>query len=402
MSDFHQTAIISTLHRLGQPNLERLESELAAYSRDFPIALVLPCLYSELSGLALPKIVDELKAVPYLREIIVALGQAKPEEFAHAREFFSVLPQQVRVIWNDGPRLQDLLQLLVKHDVEIGQPGKGRASWLAYGYILAQGECEAIAQHDCDIVGYSREILARLCYPIVAPALRYEYCKGYYARVTDRLHGRVTRLFTTPLIRSLQKFVGPHPLLVFLDNFRYPLSGEFAMVADLARINRVPGDWGLEIGVLSEIYRNCGLRRICQSELCDSYEHKHQELLSDDPQKGLLKMAVDIAKSLFRYLGIEGVVLDDALFKTLCVVYQRMAQETIKKYEHEAAINSLFFDRHEEKVAVESFTRAIQIAAEEYDVGPVGIPLISNWFEPPAAIPKFFGMLMEAVEEDNR
>lgn len=402
MGDFHQTGVITTLHRLGPHNLERLEQELTAFCRVFPVALVLPSLYSELEGAALPRIVDELKRAHYVREIVVSLDRANEEEFRHAKRFFSSLPQCVTVIWNSGPRIQALLKLLEQHDVETGQPGKGRSCWISYGYILAKGECEAIVQHDCDILTYDRELLARLCYPIVAPSLRYEYCKGYYARVTDRLHGRVTRLFISPLIRSLQKLLGAHPLLVFLDSFRYPLAGEFGMVVDLARINRVPGDWGLEIGALAETYRNCTVRRICQSELCDSYEHKHQELSPDDPQKGLMKMATDIAKSLFRNLAIEGAVLDDAMFKTLAVAYLRAAQDTIKKYEDDAAINGFYFDRHAERLAVEAFTRAIKLSAEEYLADPVGIPLISNWVRPTAAIPDFFDQLLEAVEADTR
>ena len=92
------------------------------------------------------------------------------------------------------------------------------------------------------------------------PDLDYKFCKGYYSRVTDRMHGRVTRLLITPLINALMKILGPLPLLQYLNSFRYPLSGEFSMVADLALINRIPADWGLEVGVLAEVFRNCSLK----------------------------------------------------------------------------------------------------------------------------------------------
>ena len=88
--------------------------------------------------------------------------------------------------------------------LSAGIDGKGRSCWLAYGYLLARGDCDVIVSHDCDILNYSRQFLARLCYPVVNPNLDFEFCKGYYARVTDRLHGRVTRLFMTPLIRALE------------------------------------------------------------------------------------------------------------------------------------------------------------------------------------------------------
>ena len=165
MADFHQTGVITTLPRFGKPQLDRLEAELASYARTFPIALVLPSLYSELQGKALPKIVDQLKSVPYLHEIVVSLDRASEEQFQRAKQFFSVLPQRVTILWNDGPRIQELLHLLTKHEIEIGGPGKGRSCWMAYGYVLGRGECEVIAQHDCDILTYTRELLARLCYP---------------------------------------------------------------------------------------------------------------------------------------------------------------------------------------------------------------------------------------------
>lgn len=401
MADFHQTGVISTLHRLGRVNLNRLETELEAFSHQMPIALVLPSLYSELNGPALRGIVKELQGVRYLNEIIVALGHAKREEFHHARQFFKDFYCDLKILWIDGDRIQKLLSLLIRNDLDIGTEGKGRAAWLAYGYILARRRSKVIVLHDCDILTYSREFLARLCYPVVNPNMGYEFCKGYYPRVTDRLHGRVTRLFFTPLIRTLQAMIGYHPFLVYMDSFRYPLAGEFSMLADLARVNRIPGDWGLEIGVLSEIYRNTSVKRVCQVDLCENYEHKHQTLSADDPQKGLMKMAVDITKSLLRNLATEGLVFDNAFFNTLRTAYLRAAQDAIKKYEDDATINGLIFDRHEERSAVEAFTRAIKIAADEFIQDPLGIPQITNWNRVTSAIPDFFQMLEDAVDVDN-
>ena len=122
------------------------------------------------------------------------------------------------------------------------------------------------------------------------------------------MHGRATRLLITPLLRSLKKILGDIPLLEFLDSFRYPLAGEFSMDVDLARINKIPGDWGLEVGVLAEVYRNCATRRVCQVDIADNYEHKHQALSRDDASKGLLKMCIDVCKSIFRTLGSEGMM----------------------------------------------------------------------------------------------
>ena len=319
MSDFYQTGAVATLHKLGKNNLEELESRLARYAQDRPIALVLPSLYSEINGAALQTIVNELKKVEYIKEIVVTLGPASETEFETARQFFSVLPQKTSVIWNTGKRLKKLYRAIEGEDLPTGFEGKGRSVWMAYGYVLARHEFNAIALHDCDIVTYSRDMLARLCYPVTNPSLDYDFCKGYYARVTDKLHGRVTRLFVTPLIRALENMIGYHPLLVFFDSFRYILAGEFSMDVNLARINKIPGDWGLEVGTLAEVYKNTSINRVCQVDISENYEHKHQDLSPEDASKGLNKMCVDICQ----------VNIPDPCLRRNCL-FRRLLQNTLR------------------------------------------------------------------------
>jgi len=401
MSDFHQSGVITTFHRLGKYNLEAIETTLTEYTEQRPVALVLPSLYSELHGPALKNILQHLREVKYIRQVVIGLDRANRSEFEHARKFFSILPQEVKILWRDGPRLRKLMKLMLKNDLSIGGPGKGSNMWLSSGFVLADATSKIIALHDCDILTYDREMLARLVFPLASPHMDYEFCKGFYARVSDRFYGRVTRLLVTPLIRALQHVLyRESELLGFLDSFRYPLSGEFSMLADLARINRIPADWGLEMGVLCEVFRNCAPRRICQVELCDTYEHKHQALSGDDEGRGLMKMTTDIAKSLFRNMATDGMVLSDALFKTLAVRYLRAAQDAVKQYEDDAAVNGLPFDRHQELLAVKAFTDAIRLAADEYLRDPLGIPLISNWNRVTSAIPTFFDELKDAVNRD--
>ena len=402
MSDFYQTGIITTLHQLGKPSLERLEAELLGFSKTRPIALVLPALYSEFEGPAMPGIVQELTKVKYLNEIVLALDQASEADFKRVREFMAPIPAEVKIVHNKGKRITEVYETLKRNGLDAGPQGKGRSAWLSYGYVLARGQSEVIALHDCDIVTYSRELLARLCYPIANPNLNYVFCKGYYSRVTNKMNGRVTRLLVTPLVRSLQQLAGPHGFLTFLDSFRYTLAGEFSMSADLARINRIPSDWGLEVGSLAEVYRNYSPRRVCQVDIAATYEHKHQILSAEDAEKGLMKMAVDICKSIFRTLASDGVVFSEGLFRSLIATYLRQAEDTLMKYEADAMINGLAFDRHEEAKAVEAFTRAIAMASQAFVENPLGTPLIPNWNRVSAAIPDIFEMLKLAVDEDNK
>jgi len=401
MADFYQTGVIATFHKLGNRSLDSLEKDLVGFSRRQPIALVLPALFSEFEGEAMPRILDELSRVPYLSQVVVTLGQATSEQMTEARRRVQGVHPNVRVIWNSGPGIQKIYSELKGAGLAVGEDGKGRSCWMAYGYLIAGGRGSIIALHDCDIVNYSREMLARLCYPVADLRLDYVFSKGYYARVTNRMHGRVTRLLITPLVRSLERLVGSHPFLAYLDSFRYPLAGEFCMYADMARINRIPGDWGLEVGVLAEVYRNFSSKRICQVDIADNYEHKHQSLSADDTQKGLMRMTVDIAKTLFRTLAAEGVVLSEGILRTLQAQYVRSAEDTITRYYADARLNGLEFDRHSEEDAVHAFARGLRLAAETFLSDPLGAPLIPNWNRVVAAVPDIYARLNQAVEADN-
>jgi len=405
MADFHQTGAISTLHRLGRPDLRRLEREILSYSDDRPVALVLPSLYTELRGPALKGIVEALQSVPYLRQVVVSLsGSASREQYNEMRRLFQDVrtrdDEQPTLVWNQGPRVLALLDKLREEGLGPGEDGKGRATWLACGYVLATHRARVIALHDCDILDYRSELLARLVYPTANPNLNYEFAKGYYSRVTDQLHGRVTRLFMTPLLHSMRSVIGVQPLLDYLDSFRYPLAGECSMTTDLVRANRIPSDWGLEVGVLAEVYRNCSLKRVCQVELVENYDHKHQELSEHDATRGLHRMVRDIAGSLIRNLASYGIEFDAGFLNTITAAYVRTAQDAIARHSDDAALNGLSFDRHAEEVAVETFSRALRAAGLDFVRDPMGAPQIPNWSRVVSALPGFLDELREAVEQD--
>jgi glucosyl-3-phosphoglycerate synthase len=399
VADFFQTGVVTTLHRLQRDGVKRLESELRALRPVSPIGLVLPALYCEFETPAMQRICDQLRESDYLKRVVVAIGKCSQSEYENALKFFQGFRTPVTAIWVEDPKIVALLDELKDRDIAIGEYGKGRTCWLSFGYLLAAGDCEVIAMHDCDILNYEREMVARLAYPVAQPNLSYEFSKAFYARVTNKLHGRVTRLFYSPLVRAIQAMTPEIPYLRYMDSFRYALAGEFAMKTDLARVNRIPSDWGLEVGVLSEVYRNCSLGRICQVEVCDTYDHKHKELSAGDSNHGLRRMTIDIARSLFRSLAQEGVVLGADHFRALEVFYTRFAQDTIRNYHADAMLNGLSFDLNEENQAVSAFALSIRDAAENYLADPLGIPQIPNWNRVVSAIPDFYARLLQATSE---
>tara|TARA_R110001599_G_scaffold145321_1_gene327667 strand:- start:124398 stop:125630 length:1233 start_codon:yes stop_codon:yes gene_type:complete len=402
MADFHQNGIITTLHNLAQRPVEEIERELLQFSQQRPMGLILPSLFSELEGEALPAIIDELVKVPYLSQIVIGLDRADQQQYQQALAFFGRLPQPHRILWNDGPRLQALDQQLQALDLAPRELGKGRNVWYCMGYTLASGNCESIALHDCDIVTYDRSLLARLIYPVAHPRFNYEFCKGYYARVADgKINGRVSRLLVTPLLRALKKTVGDMEYLDYMDSFRYPLAGEFSFRRDVLNDILIPSDWGLEIGVLSEMYRNYANNRLCQADIADNYDHKHQQLSPDNDEAGLSKMSIDIAKALFRKLATRGVTFNTEAFRSLKATYYRIALDFIETYHNDALMNGLSLDIHSEEKAVELFAENIMKAGEAFLDRPMERPFIPSWNRVISAIPDVLEQLREAVEADQ-
>ncbi|MFT2090811.1 glycosyl transferase [Paraglaciecola sp. 2405UD69-4] len=401
MADFYQNGIVTTLHNLSERPIEDLEKELMGFAKKRPMALILPSLFSELEGEALPNIINHISKVPYLSQIVIGLDRAELEQYQHALKFFGKLPQDHRVLWNDGPRLKALDAKLESLGLAPKELGKGRNVWYCMGYILATGKAESVALHDCDILTYDRGLLARLIYPVANPQFNYEFCKGYYARVADgKINGRVSRLLVTPLIRALQKIVGHNDYLEYMDSFRYPLAGEFSFRRDVLNDIRIPSDWGLEIGVLSEMQRNYSHNRLCQADIAKTYDHKHQDLSADNENGGLSKMSIDITKALFRKLATQGETFTTESFRSLKATYYRIALDFVETYHNDAIMNGLNLDIHNEEKAVELFARNIMTAGESFLDNPMETPFIPSWNRVVSAMPDVLDELKDAVEKD--
>lgn len=404
MADFYQNGIITTLHNLTNRDLADLEKDLVEFSQERPLGLLLPSLYSELEGDAMPNIVKHIQTVPYLSEIVIGLDRADENQYQKVIQFFDGLPQHHRILWNDGPRLTAIDEELKAHGLAPREMGKGRNVWYCMGYILASDKAEAIALHDCDITTYTSELLARLIYPVANPTYNYRFCKGYYARVAGgKLNGRVSRLLVTPLIRALKKVLDDnHQYLDFMDSFRYPLAGEFSFQKDVLTDILIPSDWGLEIGVLSEMHRNYANSRLCQVDIAHTYDHKHQELSLNDQQKGLSKMSMDIAKSLFRKLATQGTEFSPYTFRTIKATYLRIALDFVETYKNDAVMNGLTFDIHKEEASVEMFAKNIMDAGDDFLNNPMEIPFMPSWNRVQSAVPDIFERIYDAVEADYR
>jgi glucosyl-3-phosphoglycerate synthase len=420
MADFHQEGTITTFHDLYgsfDPGeyLVNLEERLQQYSKKIKISLLLPSLYSELENPdVLDSIVEKIKKVRYLRNVVVALGGAEEKEkFLKAKEYFSTLQtsrRSVKIVWVDGPRVQDIFEKIKGRNIITGVQGKGQSVWITLGYLLAKGDSDVIALHDCDIVTYDRLLLGRLMEPTANPHNDYEFCKGYYARISPSertMKGRVTRLFVTPFVDCMMNVMnerGYTELARFFSyhrSFKYPLAGEFSFSSRLAREINVAYDWSLEVATLSEVYHRVIDRKIAQSDLAPNYEHKHQVISEEDTSKGLSRMVVDIAKFYLHYMRAHGIALDESFVDMMIHTYYGNALKFIKSYSDDAEMNNLSFDRYEEEMTAQHF-RGLLWTAWEQSRGPTEAPLIPSWNRVSYGIPDIYKHLLEAVESDNK
>jgi len=403
MGDFSQNGIVSTLHDFGTKSTDEIEKDLLNFSKERKMELILPCLFTELEGSALPNIVDQISKTKYLNHVIIGLDKASESQAKKAWKFFKKINVPFTILWNDGPKLKKLDNELKKKNLAPNEMGKGRNVWYCIGMCIARDTARSVALHDCDIRTYDRRMLAKLFYPVVNPLFNFEFCKGYYPRIANnKMNGRVARLLVGPLLTALEKTIGKSDYINFMKSFKYPLAGEFSFRRNVLPELRISSDWGIEVGILSEMQRSFSPNNICQVDLADTYDHKHQELSIDDETKGLSKMSIDIIKTFIKKLATQGNSFSREKFRSLKATYYRSALDLIDIYRSDAEMNGLKFDSHKEEEAVELFAVNIMKAGEAFYINPMDTPFIPTWSRVKSAIPDFLVRLNKAVSEDNK
>ncbi len=395
MADFHFNTV-PTFSLLSGEDTSLMGQKIIAASRKVPVGVLIPALFHDLSSDAMKNIIEVLAEVDYLKRVYISLDQANEEQYLQAKKIVAPLKDKVTLIWNDSPELTEVIAE-IEEQLPLGPRGKGRAVWTALGYVISKNEVAAIAFHDADIITFNKAFLSRLIFPVMC--MGFQFSKGYYIRYNTKFYGRVTRLFYYPLIRTLKDIFGTTNYLDYLGDFRYPLSGEFATFISQAKLLRYPSDWGIEVGLLSEIYRIVRISQVCQVELVERYDHKHQDVGSDR-DKGLNKMATDIARTFFSHLSSSGVILTRDTFSTIRLTYLKHARESVGIYESYAEIysNTVSFDFHEELKTVESFAKTIETASVDFYQHSYGSPMLPAWKRVEIAIDGIFAKLIRSVE----
>ncbi|MEJ6012660.1 glucosyl-3-phosphoglycerate synthase [Corynebacterium sp. H127] len=151
-----------------------------------------------------------------------------------------------------GARVVDWREAMPIHST---RPGKGEALWR--GVHVARGDFVVFI--DADLIEPRPHIVRDLIQPFRNPGVHL--VKAHYRRP---LHssptggGRVTELTAKPLLRAL---------FPELAQIRQPLSGEYALRTSVARTCYFAAGYGVEIGLLIDVYLAFGVAAIAQVDL---------------------------------------------------------------------------------------------------------------------------------------
>ena len=175
-------------------------------------------------------------------------------------------------------------------------PGKGQALWKA----VASSTGELVAFCDADVRDFKPHFITGLLGPLLADP-DIAFVKAYYRRPgpegQPRGGGRVTELVARPVL---------HLLFPDLADVIQPLAGEFAARRDVfERLPFVDG-YGVDIGLLIDAARACGVERLAQVDL-GVRTHRNRPL--DD----LGPMATIVLMTALRRAGFDEVPGDVVL-----------------------------------------------------------------------------------------
>jgi glycosyltransferase involved in cell wall biosynthesis/nucleotide-binding universal stress UspA family protein len=254
------------------------------HQQDVTISLALPALNEEGTvGNVIRTMKKELmENVPLLDEIVLIDSNSSDRTREIAKD--EGIPVYIH---------QQLLERLGARD------GKGEALWKSL--LVTRGDI--LAWIDTDIVN----IHPRFVYGILGPMLfnpQVQFVKGFYRRplkVGEKIQagggGRVTELTARPLINLF------YPEL---SGVLQPLAGEYAGRREALERAIFFSGYGVETGLLIDIFERYGLHAIAQVDLLERIHH-------NQPLEALSKMSFAIIQTVVRKLESRfgSAVLED-------------------------------------------------------------------------------------------
>lgn len=382
------------------------------------ISLVIPAIPREFeSDSALETIREGLRDIPYVNELVVVLNKDSDKEcFDHARGFFSDIGMNYKILWADGPNVNEALKEVDENktiyfgDREKLVACRGKGMAVHIGDLYSSLGSDVLVHFDADIETFEPGIVDNLAFPVALDGK--ELNVAYFARFNDKLYGRATRLLAFPFLNALQDLKcvkGDENAMndiEYLKSFRYVWSGDNAKSRRLATEETKASDFGLETHERLEARERCSptVEKISQVDILpnSSYTHKHQEF-GKTPDEGILKLGKEAVKPIFRRLIRKYGIDVMSYLSPLKQHYRELALAAINQYRSVAGFNDLSFDKKAETSMVNSFLPTIEAAGREIMDNPTNKPILSSWQEiRRVADPEIDAKLYKAVEMDNQ
>lgn len=406
MADFCQNPDLVTIHNLRRMTDAEMELKATCQLHRFSrreggsVAVAVPLHLRDFGQPSMRRILHLLQQGQLVNRVILVLNGASADDCARVLSGFAVDADRFRILWAESPEIVELDRLM-KARLGMGTgAGKGTACWLAAGYATLDREIAVLAFHDADVENYTTAMTARLVEPLLNRDNSMDIAKAFYARVGDRMYGRVTRQFLTPFVDAALKLFPQSAYMRLLRSLRYPLSGEVALSSDMLRQMPFYTGWSLELGMLWSIHRHQWTSRFCQVEIADDYRHRHHPVSCDDSRKqSLEKMATALANTLFRILEQEGNPVTTWHRNAFLRHFERSGFDYLCAYRIDATHNDLEWDENREYSAQTAFLNRVKAAMTTTGDAFTSDILLPPWERVLAEVPEAESLLRRATRQ---
>ncbi len=364
-----------------------------------PLALVMPCLVTELDQPALAGMVSSWPRTPYLDTVVISLDRADAAGFERALDYFRALGGAPWSCGTTPTRSRASVREIERDGLGLGpRPARGaRCGWPS-ATSSPRSARRRVAFHDADVVDYERSLLANLVYPILHPSLGVRLLQG----VLRALHGPPARPGHPPAgaaaAPGARRRRGRHPYLSYLAPSATRSPARSRSTPTCCGWLRIPGDWGLEVGLLFEVLRHRSARRICQVDVADRFEHKHQPLCPPStspgpaPHGGGHRQAPAAnSRRGRRRAAVRGGVQGPA--RRLPALRRGRRVRLVRGRDVQRPDASTVTPRRRRW----TFSRALAEGCQQFHEDPLGTPPLPNWARVLSAFPEVGDRLVGAV-----
>ncbi len=256
-------------------------------------------------GISISVVIPALNEAKTIGSIVSGIHQKMVEEVAIVDEIVVMDGFSNDSTVSEACRAGASVHNLDSAGPKVNCAGKGAALWKSQ--FITTGDILIFI--DSDILDFNERFICGLLGPLLLYD-EFEFVKSFYKRplllgsgVYENQGGRVTEILVRPLLSA---FV---PQLAF---FHQPLSGEYAITRSLMETLPVFSGYGVEIGLLLDIYFSRGLDGVAQVDMGQRW-HRNRTVAE------LSKMSFSLLKVISERLQKYGLASWESFSEKLIV-----------------------------------------------------------------------------------